>query len=293
LDDGITLDWRRIEASSEWHFHAFTSTIAVDAPGVSLSAIVPHRDAAREIYMDGLVLVAGEMPLAVPPGFDTERAASGEWGGHTFTNLLRNGSAESSWPSLRPRIAALQLFRSPANLILHSLWDWDRTGWVYPGELLILFQSFWGRFGWNQVALPGVFFYPLALTSACALLGAGLGIVRRVRVGIPRDSTRLQVWAILLAAIVASWGAAVLRVHPLFLTRHIFSPVARYTLVSIAPTATVLCIGLREITPSRWERQSAWAGLLALVALDVIALWTLIRSYYGGQSGSPLGQDAA
>jgi hypothetical protein len=282
LDDTVTLDWHRFEATPEWSFYAFTSTISVDAPGVSLSAIVPHRDAAREIYLDGLVLVDGEMHLSTPPEFDTAEGRSGRWGGQPFTNLLRNGSAETSWPSLRPRIATLIVFRSPANLVLHSLWDWIRTGWVYGPELSILFQSFWGRFGWNHVAVPEVLFYPLVLISVVSMLGAGLGLVRRARTGVPHRHERRYIGVILIATPLVSWGAAILRVHPVFVTRSVFWPVARYALVAIAPTATLLCLGLAEIIPVRWHKESAWVGLLGLITLDVIALWVAILPYYYG-----------
>jgi hypothetical protein len=153
---------------------------------------------------------------------------------------------------------------------------------VYGSELSILFQSFWGRFGWNHVAVPRVLFYPLALISAAGVLGAGLGLVRRARTGALRRSGRRYIWAFLLVTALVSWGAAILRVHPVFITRSVFWPVARYAWVAVAPTLTLLCLGLAEIIPGRWHKESAWMGLLGLITLDVVALWAAILPYFYG-----------
>jgi len=281
LSDGTTDQRRQIHATEEWQFHAFTATVGIDAPGVSVSVILPAGvQGAQEVYVDSVVLIDGPTPTTLPPQFETDQASLGQWGGQPITNLLSNGSAERSWPSLWPGLAELSVYRFPATQVLHSILDWTRTAWVYGPELWILLQSFWGRFGWNHVALPTAYFYPLALATIAGLLGAGIGLFRRIRAGGTGEMWQRDAWLILGVALVAGWGATIIRTHPLFITQHLFWPVARYATVVIVPTTTLLCIGWSEIVPRRWNREAAWLGLLALMALDAVAAWTAILPYY-------------
>jgi hypothetical protein len=283
LDDGQANHWHRVEATTDWQFYAFTATIATEAPSVAAYVIVPQReDAAKNVQVDGVVLVDDEIAEPLPPEFETVDAAMGRWGSEEFTNLLRNGSAERVWPGLRAWVQGLSLFRYPIYHVLQSLWDWQRTRWAYRGEFRHLLQTFWGRFGWGNVALPGAYFYFLGLITVVGIAGAGIGLVRWIRSGVRREPWRRSALVILGTTFLVSWGVTVLRIHPVFLTTHVYWPVARYATVAIVPTALLLCLGLAELVPRRWLPEAAWIGLLGMIALDAIAIWSVILPYHYG-----------
>ncbi len=284
LDDGRTEQVHEVQATTQWQFHAFTATIRADAPTVATCVSLPKsEEAARGVYVDGLVLVEGELVVERPPQFDTIQATTGYWNGQRFSNLLKNGSAERGWPGLRPWIGGLLVYRAPASLVFQSLWDWPRTKEFYGPGLSVLFQSFWGRFGWGHLTLPPAYSYFLGLLSAAAAIGAGIGLVRWARSPGKHQPWQPRVWSLLGLALLVGWGGAVLRIHPAFVVvEHSFWPVARYATVAVVPTATLLCLGLAEIVPRRWVREAAYAGLLGMLALDAIALWIVILPYYYG-----------
>jgi hypothetical protein len=283
LDDGSSQQWYQAEATGDWRFHAFAATIGPDALSVAVHVRLPgDGTGAREVLLDGIILAEGELPAATPPSFDTVWARAGVWDSVRFENLIRNGSAETQWPSLRSWIGDKQLPHYPATYVLHSLWDWERTGWIYGPELRILAQSFWGRFGWNHLGLPEVLFPVLILLTLAGVAGAGLKLVRWARRDKGRPPWQVHACAVLGLALLAGWGGAAMRIHPVFVIGHILWPVARYAAVVIVPTAMLLCVGWAELVPSRWLRKAVWVGLLGLLTLDVLALWIVILPYYYG-----------
>jgi 4-amino-4-deoxy-L-arabinose transferase-like glycosyltransferase len=283
LQDGLTVKQHEVEVTTDWQFYAFTTTVSVDAPGVAIHALLPYReDPAQEVYLDGLVLVDGEMPTGIPPQFDTIQARTAQWGPHRVVNLLLNGSAEKVWPGLRPWIGNQQMYRTPISLVLLSLWDLPRTGWVYGPESSILLQSFWARFGWNHLTVAPAYFYPLGFLTVLGLVGGAIWLVRLLKSHHNIEPWQWGTWAMMAMSMIIAWGAAILRVHPVFIIGHFYWPVARYAAVAIVPTCTLLCLGLAEIVPRRWLRPAAWLGLLGIIALDTIAIWTVILPYYYG-----------
>jgi hypothetical protein len=283
LDDNWGGAWHQVQATTDWQFQAFTATIRIDISGLAAYAFMPNRaDAAQEVYIDGLILVDGEMPVKEAPQFETAQAAAATWGGRKVTNLLNNGSAEQVWPGLRSWIGDRYMYRTPVSQIFYSFWDVRRTAWVYPHELSILLQSFWGRFGWNHLALPTTYFYLLGAITVLAIGGGSVGLIRRLRSAGGIERWQGQAWSMMAVTLLVAWGAAILRIHPVFITRYLFWPVARYAAVAIVPTATLVCLGLAQIVPRRWHRGAAWLGLLGLLALDTIAWWTVILPYYYG-----------
>ena len=273
LSDSLHEWQRQIPATGDWQFHAFTATVGVEAPGVAVRLAVPGRQAA--VYVDGLILAEGAWPVDTPPS-----ETAGTWGGQPVQNRLKNGSAEQVWPALRPAIGQLEVYRQPAARVFHSFLDWTRTAWVYGPELSILLQSFWGRFGWNHLALPTPYFYLLGALTVAGLVGGCLALARGLR---NSSSASRRVTAILGITLLTAWGGAILRIHPVFFVgEHLFWPVARYASVAIAPTAMLLCLGWLELLPRRWVKPAAWLGLLALLALDALALWSVIVPYYYG-----------
>jgi hypothetical protein len=284
LGDGKTERSHCVQVTAQWQFEAFSAVVSMDAPGVAVYASIPDSEgAAKGVYVDGLVLADGEMPVGSSPEFDTIQAVSGQWGGQRFANLLKNGSAERGWPGLRARIGRIGVYRQPVALVFHSVWDWTRNAWAYSLGSLVLFESFWGKFGWGDVALPSICFYPLGLVSAAAVIGAGIGLVRRARSFGKREPWQRRAWSVLGLVLLVGWAGAILRVHPVFLVVEPSQmPVARYAAVVLVPTVGLLCLGLAEIVPRRWVREAAYAGLLGMVSLDVIAMWAVMLPWFYG-----------
>jgi 4-amino-4-deoxy-L-arabinose transferase-like glycosyltransferase len=281
--DGAKYQWHSVRATTEWQFYAFTTVIQPEAQGVSVQIRLPDmEDGARSLYVDGIVLAQGEMPRDPPPAFEDQNAQKGAWAGQAFVNLLRNGSAERTWPSLRPWIGSKEIYRQPLARIFHSAWDWQRTGWVYGNELQRLFQTFWGVFSWGHLSLPGGYFYLLAAITILALVGVVTGVAREIRSPASQGWQRRS-WAVLTLALLLTWGGIVLRIHPVLIADgHLYWPVARYASGVIAPVALLLCLGLANLVPRRWRGMAAYAGLLGLVAVETVALWTVIVPFYYG-----------
>jgi hypothetical protein len=283
LDEGSIDHLSTAEATGDWQFHAFTATLGLEARGVVAQVYVPKRpEAAQAVYLDGLMLVDGSLPPGEAPIFQGPGATQAEWGGQAVTNLLRNGSAERSWPGLPSWIGNPELLRRPELWFCYSVWDWGRTHWVYPYELRVLFKSFWGSFGWNHLFLPSATFWASGALTILGLAGAGVALVHRRRWAGRQSAEQRRVWLVLLAAVLVGWGMTILRIHPLFLTMRIYWPVARYADVAIVPTAVLLCAGWAELVPRRLARMAAWAGVVGLLCLDAMALGGVIVPYYFG-----------
>jgi hypothetical protein len=272
-----------VQATAEWQFHTLTTTVRSDAQVVSVRVRLPSATSGAEsAYVDGVVLTEGNRAGAQPPVFEDAQAGRGEWGGEPFRNLVLNGSAERAWPSLRPWIGAAEVYRTPVALIFQSLWDWKRTGWVYGGELQGLLQTFWGRFAWGHLALPGAYFYVVGLLTALAIAGAGISLARHLGAA---KSEPWQRWSLglLILALLLAWGSTLLRIHPILVADgNLYWPVARYASGAIAPTALALCGGLATLIPSRWKGAAAYAGGLGLILMDTVALWSVLVVYYYG-----------
>jgi hypothetical protein len=283
VDVGTEEHTLTVEATEDWEFHALTATIDLDARGVAAHIFLPGQpNAAKEVYLDGLILVDRAVLPGDRPAYVDAAARSAIWGGQAVTNLLRNGSAEDTWPGLPSWIGNRTLFRPPTARLFYSVWDWTRTHWVYPWELLTLLKSFWGGFGWNHLLLPSSVFYPLGILTILGLAGAILAWFRSLGGKRLPDTRQERVWLVLLSAVLVGWAMAIVRIHPVFVTMRIYWPVARYADVVIVPTATLLCVGWAELVPPRLGHVAAWVGLLGLLCLDLVSLGTLILPYYYG-----------
>jgi hypothetical protein len=271
-----------VTLTGDWQTHLFTATVGHDTPGVAVHILLPaSAEFEGEAYVDGVFLVDA-VGLGDLPQFDDVEFTTASWGARTYENLVRNGSAEATWPALRPWIGNPMLNnRYSAATMFHAMLDSPRTGWVYGWEARVLFQSFWGRFGWNHLALPAAWFWAPGLVSAAALLGCGLGLLRRA--GVKSWAAWQRGAGALLAMVwLVVWLIVVLRIQPVFVTSGVDWPVARYGAVVIIPTALGLCLGLVSIVPGPALRPMAWLGLLGLIALDAVAMLTVILPYYYG-----------
>lgn len=281
LYDGRQHTWQAVELGTAPAFQAITVTVSADAKQVEVilrPLLEREQEGVVTVYYDGVVLVEGEWPLERAPLFNDPEGREGTWGGRPFVNRVRNGSAETAWPRVRPWVEeALRKYtrRSPTQFLV-SVLDWQRTAWVYRVAGLNLFQSFWARFGWNHIGLPGGWYWGLGVVTALGVAGALVALGRLWRAGSPLPRKR----AILLLAVAGLlvWGNALLRPHPLIGTS--FIPAARYAYPAIIPTVLALATGWLAWAPQRAGKWAAVGLLTGLALLDVVSLVT-ISTFYG------------
>jgi hypothetical protein len=269
LDDGVRHTARTVEIDRTPTFHGLTSTIAADAryiqvtlhPAPTLS--VPGSDtsgsdlseSALVIYYDGVVLA--------------EEARS-------QVNRVRNGSAERTWPYVRPAVdeVFIRYTRRSLSQFLTSLLDWRRTSWAYRYTMLILFQSFWARFGWNHVPLTEGWYWGL---GALTLLGMAGAVLSALRLRATEARLRRAIWFLLVAGLLV-WLNTAMRIHPL--AGRLFIPAARYAYPAIIPSMLALVAGWTTHVPQRHRSRVIW-GLAALfLVIDVVSIWTLWAFHY-------------
>lgn len=283
LRDGSQRAWQWIEVDTTPAWQAITATVTADAEWLQVLLqpwLGQAPEQAIDVYYDGLALIQGERSPGSRPLFDDDRGQGGIWDGQPFVNWLRNGSAESAWPRVRPwaEVVFFDLTHRPPMLSLASALDWQRTGWLYGAAASNLLHTFWARFGWAHISLPAGWYGGLDALTLAAAAGTAVGLWRFWRSG-PALAERRAVGLLILAALLV-WGNALLRVHPLIVKP--FIPSARYAYPAIAPTSLALMGGWLALTP-RWARRRVAVGLLAALALlDVFSLATVMGYYYGG-----------
>ena len=283
---------RRVELGTAPAFQAITTTVSPETSYLAIELQVRQGDPAEVVHYDGIVLAEGDRSQDPAPRFVDPQGKAGTWAGEPFENRVRNASAEATLPTLRPALErAIQGYtrRSP-SLFLVSVLDGKRALDVYPIVVENLLQSFWARFGWNQITLPQGWYWALAVVTAWGAIGAGVGYVRLWRAARasgdqesgagkrePARARQLAAFTFLGVAALLVWANAFMRVHPL--GTRIQVPVARYAYPAIIPTVLALTGGWWTLSPRRY-RLWVVAGLLcALLALDGVALWTLLQFY--------------
>jgi len=266
-------------------FYAFPVHIA---PGTTLAQVILlydwqiFGDPPATVYFSGIVLTEGERPLTEPPIFTNADGLSGIWGGQPFRNLLRNPSAQASWPRIRPWVETLVVryadaYLSPTQLISGVL-DWSYTGWLYLASLRRLVSTFWAVFGWGQVTLP-LDYWVLWLVTALGLFG---GLVRFAQIW-PQSASdwrRRQALLWLGMSIAVIWFSAGVRVFFTLLNEGVHLPVARYTYPVLVPVLLVLVAGWRAGLPVPPWAQAFILGAAGLF-LAGISILTLVKYYQG------------
>jgi len=233
------------------------------------------------------VLVKGERLTQAIPHFDDTGGGRGVWGEEPFTNLLRNASAEQAGPGVQSWANEIGTKIMPAwprsypSDMLVSLMDWEGAGWYYWATGTNMLRTFWAKFGWGHVPLPGSRPYlVLSVVTLLGMVGAGVGIWQR------RHALPWEVLLLLGLALFGIWIPAIVRgIGSLF--GWAFIPGARYAYPAILPTVLVLNVGWLEILRllGRWLRAAPKVQyvvyFLFFLGLDAISILTITRFYYG------------
>jgi len=273
-------EYRDIAISNTPQFFAFSFPVRENVAFAAVwlvpvdSAVV---GAPLTIFYDGVVLVEGDYATTQnAPAFSDTSAQSGTWAGRPFTNLVRNGSGEQRWLTMRSwadRVATAA-FGSQASATFGSLMDLGTTGWYYRLAAVSLARSFWAYFGWGHVFLMQPFVYaPLLLLTLLGLIGFALRFKNRIA---KSNAISHGIVAVFGLALMIVWALAWQRGIEFALFYDLFVPVARYTFPVIALTLIVLASG--------WQALFKWRGALAticalLVIYDVLSLARVIQFY--------------
>jgi hypothetical protein len=243
-------------------------SMAVPA-GVKYGALMLHPpQAGSTLYLDELVLVAGDQTFNTPANLAA------------MPNAIRNGSAEQDWPWLRPWAQArlTNLFADPLryNFLLSPL-DPSGASHYYELSARLLFETFWARFSWAQVAVPPAVFTLLALFTALSLVLTALTWPRWRRWLRPDHALLMGL------ALFVLWGMAFLRGLP-WLDTVPFLTVARYAYPAIIPTVLVLGLGWSEVialfAARRPAQRSVMAGLTGvMIALALLSVVTVALAF--------------
>lgn len=251
------------------------------------------------IWYDALALVEGgavDLPGPDAPDASFEAGLLDE---SAPANLLRNAGAEVQIPPL----LSTPGFLSGGLLDQRTLGKLFDRAWiaaVYPRQALLLFQGFWGLFGWGERSVSPGWFAPLGLLVIASLLGLAWRTWREYwppRSGIAfagggastdelqsqsepqRERMPAAMWWLCLLAVALGWGAALLRVHSQPFPGEMFWSFGRYAFVAILPSLLVFCAGLCALLPAQLRAQGL-AGIIGfLMIYAVSALLALLRAY--------------
>ena len=279
---------REIQIGTEPKFYSISATLPANALYVWVAMITSAdlEGAQGSIFYDGLVLIKGEMPTKDPPRFEDASGESGTWGEKSFTNLLQNPSAEQAGPGVHSWANKIGVKIIPAwprsypSDILVSLFDWKGAGWYYQETLGFLFRTFWAKFGWDYVSLPGSHPYRiLVVITFLGIAGAGWAVWRK------RKVLPWELFLLVCLTLFGIWILAIFRgIGSLF--GWALTPVARYGYTAILPTLLVLNTGWLEIMYmlKRWLRIQPQVQygifIMFFLTLDGLSILSIIHYYH-------------
>ena len=287
-DRGANQAMQTVEIGIEPMFYAYQTTVPGNATHLQIHLSSANMGSAAQgnVYLDGVVLAAGEHPLDRAPVWDSAGAESGTWGDVQIINLVRNASAEESGPRVYPWVDQLGSRFIPDNgrpsLLLYSMMDLERTGSYYQATAKNLLQTFWGKFAWGHVIMQGRAAYKiLTWVTIFGVLGCCLGIWRKV------PKYQWSAIGVLALAMLGVWGFTLVRGVFYIIYINSFIPSARYAYPVIGPSMGLLgygywCIirlfgkGLK-INPLYLVGVLA-IGMLILDTWSVLSVWR----YYAG-----------
>lgn len=269
-----------VEISEKPTFHSFVSRVgyAVHSLDVMLMPFTVAKNPNVEVYYDGVVFVEGEFSDKTTPEFSDATAGSGHWEGTAFENLVRNASAEKSWPALRLPVEARLAARLPVNpheLVAMAL-DWQISGAYFRETVRALNNTFWAQFGWGNLTLSVIQpVHPYLILFGATIAGFFGSIPAFWRRRLP---TGMLVF--LLSVLAMVWGLSLLRGVDAYRSGGFFTQ-ARYAFPAVIPTMFVLMLGWLEWLGwfERLLRLPTWSKYALIVcfflALDLAALLSI------------------
>ncbi len=265
-------------------FNLVTKTIRADTDQIG---VVLHAPTARTtitesimLYYDGVGLYSGTHGMVLSTAADVGKIMLESGDGGTFTNYLRNTSAEQTWFRVRSEFSSAfrkYVGRLPMSISLFfaSIFDWERTCWVYEPVSRNLFQTFWAVFGWGNVRLSPYVYRGLFLVTVLGVVGA----VKYAFYYSGGESYQQRSFLLLALAAGLLWTQALLRVHPIN-GRDFFISSARYAYPAIIPTVLILTGGWLSWGNGQHQKKLSWAVGMFMLILALLAIYWNVTYYY-------------
>jgi len=238
-------------------------------------------DMNNRIFWDGLFLVPGDLSkYSTEPNLIGNTGKEVDWNGKVFSNLIRNGSGELTWPVISPTLSNhLGRNFNFSSTYLWSVFDPRANGWYFRASLIHLFRSFWAVFGWSHIFLVGEkpyrFLFVISLLSMVGLallLGKKKGIIDRKVLLIFLSMVGLQLAVVMLRG-AGSWFTSTL------------IPAARYFFPVILPVTILLVMGWYSLFKRIFDiirvpvKIQTLVYVLCLVMLELWALYSIYQFY--------------
>lgn len=265
-----------LELTTSPQFFAFNVVMPPLGGDMSWVYFEPAGDGSVQVYWDGIVLTAGDFTGSSLPTFDDADARRGTWNGTRFTNLIRNGSAETGWPVVSGWLSDLVDIPNryiPSISLLLSFVDFQATSQYFFNTFSRMFRTFWSVFGWANVALFGQKPYRIFLVlTVVYLLGILVGVIRKKWPLSPQISLFLAMAVVLQVLITVFRG-----IGSWFWTTYI--PVGRYIYPAILAVGLLLMGGvdqwLRWISKTTRIPKGYVYGAVILIQVGIL-LWAIL-----------------
>jgi hypothetical protein len=271
--------FQTIKITQKPTFFAFTCALPSDTSQlqVVLSPLGKAPAPNTTIYFDGLVLLKGQWPGDQPPQFSDVQGKSGVWGGAAFTNLLADGSAESSWPHIRSwadRAGARILpDRGRPSLVLYALLQMKDLQNYFYSDVINSVRTFWAKFGWEAVSLLGGTPYRyLSYLMGIGFIGAFLTLWR-ARKKIPWHPL------IFLGLTTAGVWISTFLMGTVYLFVKYYYPHARYSFPVIVPVLLLLVGGWLGWIPTKYRKYVEAAIPIGFFLLNIYAVVSITYYY--------------
>lgn len=284
------LGFAPVSLSTTPKFVASTVTIPqeVDRVQLWLRATSPDAPTGR-IYFSGIVLTEGAVSTEIEP-LMKETHSEGTWAGMSFKNLARNGQVNQAWPYLRPEVAHILTEKVEAvNPIVISSFialflDTPGTSWYLSGTLQRILQTFWAVFGWGQIWLQPLAWFPQPYfyLTIFTILGMISGLISIFIIFKPYRAEIVFLLFIFMATVIVVFFYGIYTMGGALRFRA-YLPVARYIFPAIMPISLVLLSGWYGIAhfaakslriPTQW---TAVAGILLLVLLNGYSIYSIAQ----------------
>ena len=163
------------------------------------------------------------------------------------------------------------------NRVITTLQDPEAFGWVYAKTSVNLFQSFWARFGWNQIRLASLWYWFLLLLSGISLIGALLQLPGLIAYK-PYPWRIVIVWLSISAFLV--WLQAIFRPGFPVNGQPLFLPSARYAYPAVIPTVIPISAGFISIMNKFLnQKMSILLLILSFVGVDIVSIISIFQYY--------------
>jgi hypothetical protein len=236
-----------------------------------------------KIFIAKPVLVTGNYGLQDIPEYLDKNARFGNWSGEPFTNIIRNAGAISVWPKFSDLAYHLSggvdaRLNQGIGWVIYTL-DFRGTFWYTKSTIETLFRSFWAKFGWGQIALPGTKPYRgILICTILASIGVVIGGIRKFS----WQRFRIFIWFGLniFLSLGYSWFTGISMGS--FLGKS-YIAVARYIYPNVLTIMAILAFGwitLVKLLPAKSQRIAYGIIVSLFVLLDFISIYSILHYYY-------------